>query len=62
FLFDYSTAVFCWWRLKLGKMVKFTAHDLRKIMDKKDNIRNVCVIAHYGHGMLTVFVSKSVST
>ncbi|GKB55897.1 elongation factor 2, partial [Tanacetum coccineum] len=35
-------------------MVKFTAHDLRKIMDKKDNIRNVCVIAHYGHGKTTL--------
>nr|GFC68987.1 elongation factor 2-like [Tanacetum cinerariifolium] len=25
-------------------------HDLRKIMDNKHNIRNVSVIAHYGHG------------
>ncbi|GKC30386.1 elongation factor 2 [Tanacetum coccineum] len=35
-------------------MVKFTPHDLRKIMDCKHNIRNVSVIAHYGHGKSTL--------
>nr|GEW72186.1 elongation factor 2 [Tanacetum cinerariifolium] len=34
-------------------MVKFIPHDLRKIMDRKHNIRNMSVVAHYGHGMLT---------
>jgi elongation factor 2 len=33
-------------------MVKFTAEELRAIMDKKNNIRNMSVIAHVDHGML----------
>jgi hypothetical protein len=32
-------------------MVKFTAEELRAIMDKKNNIRNMSVIAHVDHGM-----------
>jgi hypothetical protein len=32
-------------------MVKFTAEELRRIMDKKNNIRNMSVIAHVDHGM-----------
>ncbi|GJN18241.1 hypothetical protein PR202_gb05381 [Eleusine coracana subsp. coracana] len=32
-------------------MVKFTAKELRAIMDKKNNIRNMSVIAHVDHGM-----------
>ena len=32
-------------------MVKFTAEELRGIMDKKNNIRNMSVIAHVDHGM-----------
>jgi hypothetical protein len=31
-------------------MVKFTAEELRAIMDKKNNIRNMSVIAHVDHG------------
>jgi len=30
--------------------VKFTADELRKIMDLKHNIRNMSVIAHVDHG------------
>ena len=30
--------------------VKFTADELRRIMDKKHNIRNMSVIAHVDHG------------
>ncbi|KAL0009099.1 hypothetical protein SO802_010601 [Lithocarpus litseifolius] len=32
-------------------MVKFTADELRRIMDYKHNIRNMSVIAHVDHGM-----------
>jgi hypothetical protein len=32
--------------------VKFSADELRAIMDKKHNIRNMSVIAHVDHGML----------
>jgi len=35
-------------------MVKFTAEELRAIMDKKNNIRNMSVIAHVDHGMLRI--------
>jgi translation elongation factor EF-4 len=31
-------------------MVKFTTDQLRKLMDKKHNIRNMSVIAHVDHG------------
>ena len=31
--------------------VKFTAEELRRIMDYKHNIRNMSVIAHVDHGM-----------
>lgn len=33
-----------------GKMVKFTIDQLRGLMDKKNNIRNMSVIAHVDHG------------
>lgn len=33
------------------KMVKFTAEELRRIMDFKHNIRNMSVIAHVDHGI-----------
>lgn len=33
-------------------MVKFTAEELRRIMDLKHNIRNMSVIAHVDHGMI----------
>ena len=31
--------------------MKFTADELRRIMDYKHNIRNMSVIAHVDHGM-----------
>ena len=31
-------------------MVKFTIEQLRGLMDKKNNIRNMSVIAHVDHG------------
>nr|GEX82718.1 elongation factor 2 [Tanacetum cinerariifolium] len=42
-------------------MVKFTPHDLRKIMDRKHNIRNVSVVAHYGHGIKSTLTDSLVA-
>lgn len=51
FLFLVQEFVFVAWFAKLVKMVKFTVEELRRIMDKKNNIRNMSVIAHVDHGM-----------
>jgi len=40
----------------LTLQVKFTADELRRIMDYKHNIRNMSVIAHVDHGMNTTLV------
>lgn len=41
-------------------MVKFTIEEIRGLMDKKHNIRNMSVIAHVDHG--NFFVPSSVSS
>ena len=38
--------------LCLDLQVKFTADELRRIMDYKHNIRNMSVIAHVDHGIV----------
>ena len=46
----------------MGSQVKFTAEELRRIMDYKHNIRNMSVIAHVDHGKIFMlrFYSSSV--
>lgn len=37
--------------------VKFTMEEIRRIMDKKNNIRNMSVIAHVDHGRFCFLLS-----
>ena len=41
--------------------MKFTADELRRIMDYKHNIRNMSVIAHVDHGMKYILPCHRVS-
>ena len=42
--------VSCFHDACLGAQVKFTIDELRVLMDKQKNIRNMSVIAHVDHG------------
>ena len=41
----------------LALQVKFTIEQIRELMDKKHNIRNMSVIAHVDHGALWIVSS-----
>lgn len=46
----FVTFVLYLFNLLIHQQVKFTAEELRRIMDYKHNIRNMSVIAHVDHG------------
>ena len=56
FLFKFLLWLFLMWVMLDMLQVKFTAEELRAIMDRKHNIRNMSVIAHVDHGMLFSFM------
>ena len=43
-------------------MVDFTTDEVRECMDKKENIRNMCLIAGVGHGKSTLTDSLASKT